>query len=99
MTRKKNKAKNKKIDVQELKQRAKDAFQRYSNHTMNYKQASKKMGVNNVEIRQEIPGILEELKMENFLKGAERGYYKLNYEPASVIGKVDMAAHGSAYII
>ena len=98
MFRKKIKSKNQ-IDTLELKKRAIDAFQRYPSTSMNYKQAAKKMGINDEQTRRLIPCVLEELKNENSLDAAGRGKYRLNYETVSITGKVDMTAHGYAYII
>jgi ribonuclease R len=98
MSRRRNKSKNK-IDGLELKQRALSAFQRYPNEPMNHKQVAKKMGVNDEATQKQIPGILEELKDEKLLKEVERGRYRLSYDTGCVTGKVDMTAHGYAYII
>jgi len=91
--------KNKQIDISELKKRAIAAFQRYPNMSMNWRQAAKKMGVNNVETKQLVPTILEELKAEKKIDAAGRGLYRLNYETGCIIGKVDMTATGFAYIV
>jgi ribonuclease R len=93
-----NKSKNK-VDNLELKQRALLVFQRYPNEPMNYKQVAKKMGANDETTQKRIPNILEELKEEKQLNEAERGRYHLSYETGCVVGKVDMTAHGYAYII
>ena len=98
MSRKKGKSKNK-IERPELKQSALATFQRYSNEAMNYKQAAKKMGVNDDATRRLIPALLEEMKTENLIEGASRGRYRLSYDTGCVTGKVDMTAHGYAFII
>ena len=98
MHRKKNKKKPQE-DFSELKQRALAAFNRYPNMPMNYKQAAKKMGVNNIETRKLIPAILEDMKAEKIIDSVGRGSYRLNYDVGSIVGKVDMTAHGYAYII
>ena len=98
MTRKKKKSKNP-IDHQELKQRALAAFQRYPSTLMNRKQVARKMGVNDQATRERIPQILGELKVENLLEEIQRGQYRLSFETGCVTGKVDMTAHGYAYII
>jgi len=95
----KTKKKKTQTDLSDLKQRAMAAFQRYPNMTMNYRQAAKKMGVNNLGTQQLIPSILEEMKAEKMIDEAGRGRYRLNYETGSITGKVDMTAHGYAYII
>ena len=95
MSRKKKKS----IENQELKERALAAFQRYPNVSMNHRQAAKKMGVNNIETRKLVPVILEELKAEKTLVLVQPGRYQLNCEIGCVTGKVDMTAHGYAYII
>jgi len=98
MSRKKKKSKNT-VDQHELKQRVVSAYQRYPNMSMNYRQAAKKMGVNDSETRQRIPELLGELKAEKILEEVQSGQFRLNYEIGCVIGKVDMTAHGYAYII
>ena len=98
MSRRKNKSKNT-IDQQELKQRAMAAFQRYANMPMNHKQLAQKMGVNDAATKERIPQILEELKADKMLKEIQRGQYSLSFETGCVVGKVDMTAHGYAYII
>jgi ribonuclease R len=86
-------------DSHELKQRAIAAFERYPNEPMNHKQVAKKMGVNDKATQQRLPDLLEELKAEKQLREVERGRYRLSYETGCVTGKVDMTAHGYAYII
>ena len=98
MSRRRNKSKNK-IDDHELKQRALSTFQRYPNESMNYRQVAKRMGVNDESTRRLMPGLLNELKTEKMLEEVERGRYRLGYETGCVTGKVDMTAHGYAYII
>ena len=98
MFQKKNKTR-KVVENQELKERALAAFQRYPNMSMNYKQAAKKMGINNIETRKLIPAILDEMKSEKTLILLEAGRFQLNIEIGCITGKVDMTAHGYAYII
>ena len=98
MSQKKNKSK-KTIDHSELKQRALAAIQRYPNTPMNYKQVAKKMGINNIETRSLIPAVLEEMKAEEILVNASPGQYRLNIETNCITGKVDMTAHGYAFVI
>ena len=98
MSQKKKKSK-KVVDFSELKQRALAAFQRYPSTPMNHRQIAKKMGVNNIDTRKLIPAILEEMKAEETLENVSPGQYRLNFETNCVTGKVDMTAHGYAYII
>ncbi len=97
MTRRK-KSKHK-ADHGDLKQRALAAFQRYPTEGVNYKQLAKRMGVNDETTRRLIPAILTELQDERQIKETERGRYQLSYETGCVVGKVDMTAHGYAFII
>ncbi len=94
----KNKSKQK-PDNLELKQRALTAFQRNSNEPMNYKQVSKRMGINDDATRRHVPHALQELVDEKQIIETEPGRFKLNYEMGSVVGKVDLTVHGYAYII
>ena len=98
MSQSKKKSK-KAVDLLDLKQHALAAFQRHHNTSMNYKQAAKKMGVNNIETRKLIPAILAEMKAEEILVIVSPGQYRLNIETNCVTGKVDMTAHGYAFII
>ena len=86
-------------DAHDLKQRVMAAFERYPNDPMNYKQVAKKTGANGKAMQQLVPDILHELKIEKQLKEVERGRYRLSYETSCITGKVDMTAHGYAYII
>ncbi len=99
MTRKRNKSKHK-ADNGDLKQRALSAFQRYPGETVNHRQLAKRMGINDEPTQRMIPDILSELKNEKQIKETERGRYQLSYDSTGcVVGKVDMTAHGYAYII
>ena len=95
----KNSRQKKKIDISELKNSAIAAFQRYPTMPMNHKQAAKKMGVNNVETQKLIPAILEEMKAEKLIESVGPGRFRLKYETGCVVGRVDMTAHGYAYVI
>jgi len=98
MARKKKKLKNE-IDHSQLKQTAMAAFQRYPNMPMNYRQVAKKMGINDVETRKLVPDVLEELKADKSIEASGPGRYRLKCETGCIVGKVDMTAHGYAYII
>ena len=98
MSRRKKKSKNI-IEHHELKERAVSAFQRHPNLPMSSKQVAKKMGVNDVETRQRIPEVLEELKNEKIVEEIQSRRYQLSYETSCVVGKVDMTALGYAFIV
>ena len=98
MFQKRKKSKNG-IESHELKQRIMAAFDRFPNEPMNYKQVAKKIGANGKAMQRLVPDVLEELKVEKQLKEIERGRYRLSYETGCIVGKVDMTAHGYAYII
>ncbi len=98
MTRRKNKSKHTSGN-QELKQRVLETFQRYPNEAMNYKQVAKRTGVNDEATRRLVLELMSELKAVQQIKEIEHGRYRLGYETGCVTGKVDMTAHGYAYII
>ena len=98
MSHRRKKSKNK-ADNNDLKQRIIEAFQRFSNVLMNYKQIAQKIGANGKVMQNRMPEILQELVTEEKLEEIERGRYRLNYETGCIVGKVDMTAHGYAYII
>ncbi|MDR0815655.1 MAG: ribonuclease R [Bacteroidales bacterium] len=94
--------KNKKSppDSQALITRIMAVFQRYPGEQLDYKQVAKRMGANDETTRRLIPDLLAGLAVNKQIQAAEHGKYKLNYETSgSITGKVDMTAHGYAYII
>lgn len=99
MSRKKRNPEKKAIDVRDLQQRIMAAFQRRPNELMNYKQLAKRMGINDEATRKQVPSILQILAKDKQLIEAEPGRFKLSFETGCIVGKVDMTAHGYAYII
>ncbi len=99
MTHKKSRSQRNQADRHELLHRALAAFQRYPNEPVNYKQLAKRMGINDDATRRMVPLLLQDLVTDKQITEIEPGRYKLSYETGCVVGKVDMTAHGYAYII
>ncbi|MDR2038225.1 MAG: ribonuclease R [Bacteroidales bacterium] len=99
MTRRKGKIKKSPAGKQELLVRVMTIFQRHPNELLNYRQITKRMEINDEATRRLLPSLLHELEKDKQIKETERGKYKLNLETGCITGKVDMTAHGYAYII
>lgn len=69
------------------------------NSTFNYKQIAAKLGVNDASSRNQIIKKLQELKAKQEIEEVERGKFKAIVNTEYHIGRVDMAARGSGYII
>ncbi len=98
MTRRKGRIKKQPAGKQELLVRIMAIFQHAPNELLNYKQIAKRMGINDEPTRRLLPSLLHHLETNKQIKEFERGKYKLNFETGCITGKVDMTAHGYAYI-
>lgn len=70
------------------------------NKSFNYKQIASKLGITNTKDRNDLIQRLGQLKAKNRIVEGERGKYKK--KPSNkvlVVGKVDLASNGNAYII
>ena len=67
--------------------------------TLNYKQLSGLLNIKDNNTKRLINSCLIELAQNNHLKEVSRGKYKLKAQGAYIIGKVDLTAKGSAYVI
>ena len=102
MTDKKNNKKGGKrraLKLKDITRKILKVFRQNSGQPMNYKQISGKMKVTDANGRQEIIRKIEALKAEGRVEEQERGKFVLKAEKLNIIGKVDMKANGSAYII
>src|SRR5690606_558282 len=82
-----------------LSQLIADVFEKEGNKPLNYKQVSGKLNITDGEARQAIQNILkDESKAGNF-KEVEKGKYILKELKAVIMGRVDMTADGSAFVI
>ena len=67
--------------------------------TFNHKQIAKKLKVNDASSRNQIIKNLHKLAAQNEIEEVERGKYQFINSTEYIIGKVDMAARGNAYVI
>lgn len=83
-----------------LTQLISDLIEKSGNKAMNYKQVAAKLNLADAESREAIRNILqEEAQTGGLFKEVEKGKYTLKELKAFVIGKVDMTADGSAFIV
>ncbi|WP_131537404.1 ribonuclease R [Pedobacter nototheniae] len=82
-----------------LNQLISDVFEKNGNQLLNYKQVSAKLNLTDQESRETILEILKEGKGNGTFLEPEKGKYKLKELQNFLIGKVDMTADGSAYIV
>ena len=82
-----------------LNQLVSDVFEKNNNQALNYKQVSAKLNLNDQESRETILEILKEGKNAGTFLEPEKGKFKLKDLQNFIIGRVDMTADGSAYIV
>lgn len=82
-----------------LNQLVSDVFEKNNNQALNYKQVSAKLNLNDQESRETILEILKEGKASAIFLEPEKGKFKLKDLQNFIIGRVDMTADGSAYIV
>ncbi|WP_257668008.1 ribonuclease R [Parapedobacter tibetensis] len=76
-----------------------DIIEKSSNKPMNYKQVAAKLNLTDPESKNAILDILQEEANAGPFKEVEKGKYALKELKAFVIGRVDMTADGSAFIV
>lgn len=82
-----------------LTQLISDVFDRNGNHPLNYKQVAAQLNIADPESKSTIESILvEESKSGKFIE-TSRGKFQLKQLKVYLLGKVDMTADGSAYVI
>ncbi|WP_443938636.1 ribonuclease R [Pedobacter sp. MW01-1-1] len=82
-----------------LNQLVSDVFEKNGNQSLNYKQVSAKLNLNDQESRETILEILKEGKISGIFLEPEKGKFKLKEQQNFIIGSVDMTADGSAYVV
>lgn len=82
-----------------LNQLVSDIFEKNNNQPLNYKQVSAKLNLTDQESKETILEILKEGKGAGIYLEPEKGKFKLKELQNFIIGRVDMTADGSAYII
>ncbi|MET4081838.1 ribonuclease R [Pedobacter sp. UYP30] len=92
----KNKASNIKAVLNQL---VSDIFEKNGNQLLNYKQVSAKLNLNDEESKKTILEILKEGKTSGAFLEPSPGKFKIKDLKNFLIGRVDMTADGSAYIV
>ncbi|SKB99513.1 ribonuclease R [Sphingobacterium nematocida] len=76
-----------------------DVFEKSGNPLLNYKQVASKLNVTDTDSKVAIADILSDTSKSSPFAQPERGKFKLRQLQVYIIGKVDMTADGSAYIV
>jgi len=76
-----------------------DVIEKSGNKPLNYKQVAAKLNLTDPESRNAILNILQEETRAGSFKEVEKGKYALKELKAFVVGRVDMTADGSAFIV
>lgn len=93
-------AKNKASNIKSvLTQLVSDIFEKNNNEVLNYKQVSAKLNLSDEESKETILEILKEGKAAGSFLEPSPGKYKIKDLKNFIIGRVDMTADGSAYIV
>ena len=95
----KNKKKKSSKGISNLTNTILSILKKDRNLTFNYKQIAAKLQVNDANSRNQIIKKLNELLVKKEIQEVERGKYKAVVNTEYHVGKLDMAARGSGYII
>lgn len=76
-----------------------DVLEKSNNEALNYKQVSAKLNINDAASRETILDILKDQSRKGIFLEPEKGKFKLKDLKTFLIGKVDMTADGSAFVI
>lgn len=82
-----------------LTQLVSDLIEKSGNKPMNYKQVAANLNLADPESRDAIRDILQEEARTGLFREVEKGKYALKELKAFVVGRVDMTADGSAFIV
>lgn len=93
--------KNKKENAykQVLTQLIADVFYENDNAPLNYKQVSARLNIGDPDAKNVVAEILAEGVENRKFKAVQKGKYQLRQREVFIIGRVDMTADGSAYIV
>ena len=76
-----------------------ETMRKSPDRALNYKQIAKRIGVTDIQERNQLAQNLNKMKNDGLLREVERGKYRLKHMPApKLIGKVDMTSTGAAYV-
>ncbi len=87
------------FDKKSLTNRITGIISNNPNQSYNYKQIASRLGIKNSPTKKLINEILSELKAGKLLEEVYTGKYRIKSKGGYIIGKVDLTAHGSAYIV
>ena len=99
MVKKKIKYKKALIKKADLSNKVLGVFTNNPTRNFNYKQIAGQLGIKDSGTRRIIAQIIEELETKENLAEVYTGKFKLKRKGGFVIGKVDLTAYGSAYVI
>ena len=83
----------------DLENQALGIFSRNPVHTYNYKQLSKRLGINDVPGKRKVLSIMEYLAGRGDLEEIHPGKYKLKSKGGYIFGTVDMTQFGYAFVL
>jgi ribonuclease R len=84
---------------QVLTQLISDVLEKNQNEPLNYKQVSAKLNITDVDSRETILELLKEQVVKGVFEEPEKGKFRLKDLKTFIIGKVDMTADGSAFVV
>ncbi len=84
---------------QVLTQLISDVLEKNQNEPLNYKQVSAKLNITDVDSRETIHELLKEQVVKGVFEEPEKGKFRLKDLKTFIIGKVDMTADGSAFVV
>ena len=76
-----------------------ETMRKSPDRALNYKQIAKRLGITDLQERNDLGQSLNRMKNDGLLREIERGQYRLKHAPPpKLIGKVDMTSTGAAYV-
>ncbi len=99
MAKKENSSSKGRLKKAELLPMIQGFFNDEPSHSFNYKQVSEAIGVKGDMQRQQVFGLLEELKADDYLIETALGKYKLNKRGKEVVGKFERRSNGKNQLV
>ena len=96
---KKEKKSKRDIGKKELHRLLYDIFSGNPDQNFNYKQLAQRLGIKNMNAKQLIMTVLNEMKNDNMLTEESTGVFKFKVNTIYVTGTIDLTAKGTAYLI
>lgn len=85
--------------IESLTNQLSGIFSNNPDQSYNYKQLAGRLGIKDSSIKKLINEVLYELKENEFLEELHKGKFRFRSKGGYIIGKVDLTAYGSAYIV